>query len=152
MDINNKYIYTHKQIGLDECEIFFTATNITNENESVYISGEVGYDGDEKTIRLIYNLSDNQIIVNSDYRLLASKTDAEIYKHTYKITNTNPNGKIVELDDDAIPYYRFPRTKDGISIPRVIHEIFRVYQDDNIKNKPEIIIPSELYVYYVVNE
>ena len=40
---NNKYIYTHKQIGFDEYEIFFTSTNITNENETVYIRGEVGY-------------------------------------------------------------------------------------------------------------
>jgi hypothetical protein len=149
---NNKYIYAHKKIGEDLDEIFFTATNITYENETVYISGEVGYQHDNKTIHLIYNLADNEIIVNSDYRLLSERVAAEKYKHSYKITNSNPNGELIKIEADSIPYYRFPRTKDGISIPNLIHQIFKVYQDDNVKNKPQIIIPSELYVYYVVNE
>ena len=150
--MDNKYFYTHKKIAVDLDDIFFTAKNITNENEMVYISGEVGYLHDAKTIHLIYNLAANEIIVNSDYRLLSERTAAEKYKHSYKITNTNPNGELIKIEPDSIPYYRFPRTKDGVTIPNLIYQIFKVYEDNNIKNKPQIIIPSELYVYYVVNE
>jgi hypothetical protein len=137
-------IYKHKKIAKDMYDIFFTATNITHENNIYYITGEIGYQGDEKTITLIYNVSTNEIIVHSNYRLMVRDNDT--YNGTYKMTATNPNCKLLHLDD-SIPYYRFPRTKDGISIPHAIHEIFKVFEDQSITHKPQISIPCKWYTY-----
>ena len=142
-------IYKHKKIAEDMYDIFFTATNIIYENNIIYITGEIGYQGDEKTIKLIYNLSDNQIIINSDYRLMLRDNDK--YNGTYNMIVTNPNCELLQLDD-SIPYYRFPRTKDGISIPHAIHEIFKVFKDPSSKQKPQIIIPCDFYAYANVHK
>ena len=48
----------------------------------------------------------------------------ELYKDDYKMTKTHPECKLIDVGVDCIPYYRFPRSKDGISIPRVIQGIF----------------------------
>ena len=98
----DRYIYEYKKIAEDMYEIFFTATNITYENDRIYIIGDVGYQGDEKTIRLIYHISQNEIIIDSDYRLLHCEKDE--YIGTYKMIVTNPSCKLLKLDNDQLTF------------------------------------------------
>ena len=64
------------------------------------------------------------------------------------MTVTNPECELLKISDDSIPYFRFPRSKDGISIPRTIYQIFKELEDST-KIKPLIVIPSELYYYNI---
>lgn len=146
-------------------DIIFIADNIIENNNIVYVEGSIGYEFDRITIKLIYDLQENKIYIASNYRLLGSELEYELFKDTFQMSydkywiyeNENENENYVlkekiitenykKIDETAIPYYRFPRTKDGITIPRVVYNIFKVFSDENAI-KPDIIIPNSFNVY-----
>jgi len=150
----------------EEEDYFFITSKIYSDKKVIIVEGTIGYSFDPTDIKLIYNLEENKIYIASYYRFLHSESDGKLFFDQYKMTNglvilnkTSLDGKTEELvqitnnecelhekTSDSIPYYRFPRSKDGISIPRAIFNIFKVFQDPNAYH-PEIIIPSEFYVY-----
>jgi hypothetical protein len=153
-------------------DIIFIADNIIENNNIVCVEGSIGYEFDRINIKLIYDLQENKIYIASSYRLLGHELEHELFKDTFQMSydkewvyekekeNENLNQtenyilkkKIIsenykKFDEIAIPYYRFPRTKDGITIPRLIYNIFKVFSDENAI-KPDIIIPNSHNVYY----
>jgi hypothetical protein len=144
---------------IDDYDVIFIANKITNHNNILYVIGSVGYSFDPVYIELIYDLNKNIIHVTSDYRLLDFQKEYELYKNTYQIsydkylTYKTENieeipikDKYSEISEKSIPYYRFPRSKDGISIPRVIYNIFKVFSSSE-SEKPYIIIPINFNIY-----
>ena len=149
-----------------EHNYFFIAEKIYSDEKVIIVEGTVGYSFDPTEIKLIYDLVENKIFVSSYYRFLYSESDGKLFFDKYKMTNglvilnkTNSDGKtesivkitnneceLLESELDSIPYFRFPRSKDGVSVPRAIYNIFKVFQDPNASH-PEIIIPSEFYFY-----
>lgn len=132
----------------------------SNSDDMIYIEGTVGYIYDPKEIKLLYNKKDNYIIVLSDYRLLNEPVDYKLFNDSFNFTSGNKpdfnietkeltfdldiESKTIDKDDDSVPYFRFPRSKDGISIQRLIYNIFKIYHEENV-TKPNIIVPSEFY-------
>ena len=172
--INSIEGLTIKDIEISDEDIIFFADNIIENNNIVYIEGSIGYEFDRITIKLIYDLQENKIYIASNYRLLGHELEYELFKDTFQMSydkewvyekknenenlNQNENENYVlkekiisenykKIDETAIPYYRFPRTKDGITIPRLIYNIFKVFSDQNAI-KPDIIIPNSHNVYY----
>lgn len=160
--------YTNKYdvCSVSEHNYFFIANKIYSDEKLIIVEGTVGYSYDPTDIKLIYDLVENKIYVASYYRILECESDCKLFFDKYKMTNglvilnkTNSDGKteslikisndeckLLESELDSIPYFRFPRSKDGVSVPRAIYNIFKVFQvPDTIH--PEIIIPSEFYVY-----
>lgn len=150
-----------------ESYIYFIASNIYEDEFILGVEGTVGYGFDPTTIKLIWDKIENKIYITSSYRLLHSETDYNLYSNKYKLTSgllsniekqSDGTEKLVfkmvegceklEPNINGVPYYRFPRSKDGITIPRVIHNIFKIFQDESEDIiKPEIIIPSEFHYY-----
>ncbi len=143
-----------------DTHIIFIVTNIEENNNILNITGDIGLWNDPKyDIKLIYDMNENKIYISSYYRLLYELDEHKLFINTFDAPHDKiwkyENGKLVEinvpehvldLDDDSIPYYRFPRSKDGISIPRVIFNTFKVFSDEKAI-KPKIIIPSNWDVY-----
>lgn len=157
-------------------DIIFIADNIIENNNIVCVEGSIGYEFDRITIKLIYDLQENKIYIASSYRLLGHELEHELFKDTFQMSyvkewvyekenedekenlNEKENENYVlkekiitknykEIDETAIPYYRFPRTKDGITIPRLVYNIFKVFSDETAI-KPDIIIPNSHNVYF----
>jgi|688.fasta_scaffold563850_1 hypothetical protein len=160
--------YTNKYdvCSVSEHNYFFIAKKIYSDEKVIIVEGTVGYSYDPTNIKLIYDLVENKIYVASYYRFLHSVSDCKLFFDKYKMTNglvilnkTNSDGKteslvkisndeckLIESELDSIPYFRFPRSKDGVTIPRTIYNIFKVFENNTVTH-PEIIIPSEFYVY-----
>lgn len=160
--------YTNKYdvCSVSEHNYFFIANKIYSDEKVIIVEGTVGYSYDPTDIKLIYDLVENKIYVGSYYRFLHSVSDGKLFFDKYKMTNglvilnkTNSDGKteslvkisndeckLIESELDSIPYFRFPRSKDGVTIPRTIYNIFKVFENHTVTH-PEIIIPSEFYVY-----
>ncbi len=146
----------------DSC--YFIASNIYSDDKKIIVEGTVGYSYDPRDIKLIYDLELNQIYIGSYYRFVHDPIEGELFYDKYEITNgkvvidvkkdnttdlvtiLNDSCKLHEKEHDGLPYYRYPRSKDGIVIPRVVYNVFKVFQDPNVPH-PKIIIPSEFYVY-----
>ena len=166
IDYTDGKIFDITKFNLNNCmydtHIIFTVDNIEENNNILHIEGTVGYYYDPKfNIKFIYDLNENKIYIASNYRLLHSPDENQLYKDTFEMPLnkiwTYKDNKIVEndvteyelsVDDDGVPYYRFPRSKDGIGIPRVIFNVFKIFSDENAV-KPKIIIPSNYYIYGV---
>jgi len=146
-----------KVLTSDDLEIVFTASCIMSNGDFLYVEGDVGYCHDLKEISLALDKTNNIIYILSGYRLLYEPDDYLMFNDTFTYTvgskpvwnnerlnfmDTN-DVSIITKSVDSTPYYRFPRTKDGISILRVIYNIFKVFHTDG--PKPSIVIPSEYY-------
>lgn len=154
------HIYEQKDLGED---IHFILDGIIEDecDNYIYIYGEVGYPGDTKAIELMFKIDENRIYVCSSYRILHEPNECKKYANSYEITLGNAyyydkendklgrkeakDMKMLKIQGGSIPYYRFPRTKDGITIPNVIHNIFKIYETN--ETKPTIMIPTE-WSYY----
>jgi len=158
IDLTNGFSMAFEEI--DDYDVIFIAEEIIEDNNIVYLTGTIGYYFDPVYIELLYDLSNNKIYIMTDYRLLSSEIDFELYKNTYQIsydkywtfdkTKNTSNEEIItdkyqEINNISIPYYRFPRSKDGISIPRVLHNVFKVFSSE--EQKPDIIIPINRNIY-----
>ncbi len=143
----------------------FTA-NIINEyiNKDYHIlqvNGTIGYSADTQEATFYYDIKLNKIYVYGNYRMMACEFEVNLFKDTFEmdyekhwkleyngihhnlkeIVNDN---KYENIGENSIPYYRYPRTKDGISIPRIIYNVFKIFSNSDIpkENKPKIIIPN----------
>jgi hypothetical protein len=158
IDLTNGFSMAFEEI--DDYDVIFIADEIIENNNIVYLTGTIGYYFDPVYIELLYDLSNNKIYIMTDYRLLSSEIDFVLYKNTYQIsydkywtfdkTKNTSNEEIItdkyqEINNISIPYYRFPRSKDGISIPRVLHNVFKVFSSE--EQKPDIIIPINRNIY-----
>ncbi len=145
----------------DSC--YFIARRIYSDDKKIIVEGTIGYSYDPRDLKLIYNLEENIIYIASYYRLLHHPSDANLFFDKYEMTNgkvvidveekegelvtiTNNECELLTKDYDGIPYYRYPRSKDGIAIPRVVYNVFKVFQDSDAIH-PKIIIPSEWNTY-----
>lgn len=147
-----------------ECDenIFFISNDIYEDKDILTVEGTIGYFGDPLKIKLIHVFEENKIYVLNIYRLLYSEIDYKLFNNRYNITNglildnikqedntqkiiynKTKGFELLKMNENSIPYYRFPRSKDGISIPRAIYNIFKIFESEI---KPEIIIPTELYI------
>ncbi len=90
--------------------------------------------------------------------------ELELYKDTFEMCYDKywrfEDNKLIEyietdnynhIGENSIPYYRFPRTKDGMNIPRIVHNIFKVFRDENAI-KPKIIIPISMNTYRTIKK
>ena len=78
---------------------------------------------------------------------LQSKLNVKIDEDTLRsFDHKYINENYKKLNETSIPYYRFPKSKDGVSIPRVIYNIFNIFRDKT-SIKPNIIIPNNLNIY-----
>jgi hypothetical protein len=148
---------------IDYYDIIFRTDKIIENNNILYITGTIGYDFDSTSIELIYDIIENKIYIASCYRLLIFNQEYELFQNSYQMSYDKVwyyekvnDGYILqekdittqyyEIDEKSIPYYRFPRTKDGISISRVIYNIFKIFRDEK-SIKPTIIIPNNFNIY-----
>ncbi len=136
---------------------------ITNSYHIIKVCGSIGYSGDTQYVEYYYDKIANKIYIHGSYRTVHSENDAELFKDTFemsydkywKLENDGTHHNLKELKDECnyekideftVPYYRFPRTKDGITIPKVIHNVFKVFSEST-ENKPKIIIPNIFNIY-----
>ncbi len=148
---------------LDEYDIIFQLDEIIENNNILYISGFVGYSFDDTSVKFIYDMNENKIYIDNQYRTIISIKEYDLFVNTYKISydkiwkyekinnqycllERTIDVKYKENNATSIPYYRFPRTKDGISIPRLVYNIFTIFRDEN-SIKPLIIFPNNLNIY-----
>ncbi len=143
-------------------DTLFSAGTITEfirrDVQLLIVRGYIGYSADTSDVEFIYDKIANIIYVYGSYRTMTYGMENELYKDSFEISydkywkfeNYNLNeyntDKQYETIDNTMPYYRFPRTKDGISIPRVIFNVFKIFNDDTA-NKPKIIIPNIFNTY-----
>ncbi len=99
----------------DICE-YWLEEKLINESNLFNYTGTVGYPTDPKSIDFIYDSKDKIINVNSR-RLLITNPQIENFDN-WKYTNNTLK------DNDSSPYFRFPRSKDGVTIPRFFNTVF----------------------------
>jgi hypothetical protein len=85
-----------------------------------YIIGECGFDKEyEKSKFLFEYYEESDEITITDYRI-AICAEEDVIKYEPYIKYKMPR----KDDAVAIPWIRFPRTKDGVSLPQLIERIF----------------------------
>jgi hypothetical protein len=148
---------------LDEYDIIFTADSVAENNNIVHVRGNIGYSFDPTAIQLLYDIKENKIYIASTYRMMTGNYEIDLFRedfkmsyqkdwsleivdNNYQIKEHSITEEYMEITSDSMPYYRFPRSKDGISIPRVIFNIFKIFQDDKAI-KPMIMIPIIYNIY-----
>jgi hypothetical protein len=169
---------TNKQIDFNKCnylddinmyDTIFTASiineYINTDSNLLCVYGTIGYSADTQDADFIYDKKNNKIYIISRYRMITDNNELELYKDYFEMSydkywklDTTVKTELKEIPietkyekigDNSIPYYRYPRTKDGISIPRVIFSVFKIFSNENIPNelKPKIIIPNNTEGY-----
>jgi len=154
-----------KHPEMDNETIIFNCQKFIFHNQKlVFVEGLIGYHwGDFVSISFIYDLEANIIYICSRYRLLGHEQELDLFAGTFEISydkywefnqveecgliQVPDNNNYEPMSNTSIPYYRFPRSKDGISIPRAVYNIFKVFQDPAIINKPRIVIPNHFSIY-----
>ena len=74
-------------------------------------------------------MSNNSIdyaLYKDDYEICIDKFWT-VDKNSYKIVENDTEERYKDIDIECIPYLRYPRTKDGITIPRIIHNVFKIF-------------------------
>ena len=105
----------------DNYELFYWANFIPHfNNKTTLIVGECGFDTvcEKNKFTFEYNSETDTIFVNDTYRNCLCSP--ELYEKYYTNIHYNDNKK---QNKWSIPWIRFPRTKDGISIPLLIERI-----------------------------
>jgi hypothetical protein len=158
--IDYKKIYYDDNIYM--YDIIFTANIITefisNNSHLLYVKGTIGYSADTQDANFIYDKKTNIIYVESYYRLMTGEIENEIYTEGFEVSydkywkfeNNNLNEYKMNVNyesiENSMPYYRFPRTKDGISVLRVIYNVFKIFSYEKVF-KPKIVIPNCFNLY-----
>ena len=104
----------------DEYNLFYWCyllPSLTNGHTKVI--GECGFDTtyEKSTFEFTYNEKEDCVYYNKDYRTVI--VENETYNKYKKYIQSDK-----DLTDNALPWIRFPRTKDGIAIPVLIEKIF----------------------------
>ncbi len=158
------YVKTSHEGTIRQYDNIFTA-DIIDEYKSrlhniIHLYGTIGYSADTQDVEFIFDKKANKIYVCGTYRMLSCEFEQDLYKDTFeicpdkywglekehyltKVKEINVDKKYEEIDYDGIPYYRYPRTKDGLTIPRIIYSVFKIFSNPDIpkENKPKIVVP-----------
>jgi len=137
---------------------------ITSNYHILKVSGTIGYSADTQDAEFYYDVKENKIYVYGNFRMMACDFEVNLFKDTfemdyekhwklhydgihYSLKEIINDNKYEKIGENSIPFYRYPRTKDGISIPRIIYNVFKVFSNPDIPNKPKIIIPNYFNKY-----
>ena len=104
------------EIG-SEYALFYWANFVPHyDGKTVFVIGECGFLEKEKFV-FKYNLETDTVSFSKKYRMCLCSP--EIYNKYYLNIKREDNEQML-----TIPWIRFPRTKDGISIPQLVERIF----------------------------
>ena len=104
------------EIG-SEYALFYWANFVPHyDGKTVFVIGECGFLEKEKFV-FKYNLETDTVSFSKKYRMCLCTP--EIYNKYYLNIKKEDNEQIL-----VIPWIRFPKTKDGISIPQLVERIF----------------------------
>jgi hypothetical protein len=89
----------------------------------VRVLGRVGYDLDSESadFHFTWNEGENMIIVHSPYRWLAFEAEAAAHRERFECISEEAQQR---LHTGAVPYYRFPHTKDGTTLIEILEVLF----------------------------
>jgi hypothetical protein len=102
-----------------ECEsaFFYWANFVPHyDGKTIFVIGECGFLEKEKFV-FKYDLETDTVSFSKKYRMCLCTP--EIYNKYYLNIKREDNEQML-----AIPWIRFSRTKDGISIPQLVERIF----------------------------
>ena len=104
-----------------EYDLFYWANFVPHFIDGkFYIIGECGFDKEyEKSTFLFEYYEESDTVTVTDYRItVCNEEDCVRYEPYLKYRTPRNDDTIV------IPWIRFPRTKDGVSVPQLIERIF----------------------------
>lgn len=141
--VNNLALPSYPTDNKDEI-IYWNGTAIRNpynREKEIIVEGTVGYHYDKVKVKFYYQLQEKKIIVDSTYRLLRCENENLI---NMCVMTPALDGSLIELKE-CVPYFRFPRSKEGIEVPILVREVFKIFQSNKIEDfvKPLIYFNSE---------
>lgn len=141
--VNNLALPSYPTDNNDEI-IYWSGTAMRNPHrreKEIIVEGTVGYHYDKVKVKFYYDFVEKKIVVDSTYRLLHCENEDLI-----KMCVMTPalDGSVIKLKE-AVPYFRFPRSKEGIEVPKLVKEIFKIFQSRKYEDfiKPLIYFSSE---------
>lgn len=107
----------------DEYDLFYRATFIPliDKNKSYTLHIETGFDIHYERKTFICSLYNRNVIVQDDFRMVNCPYEYEIYKNKLYYYNK----ETMLYAKDSMPWIRFPRTKDGVSIPLLLDRVLQ---------------------------
>ena len=106
----------------DEYDLFYRATFVPliHKNDAYTIVIETGFDIHYERKTLICTLNGNDVTFDDDdYRMtICPASEYEIYKNKISYKKKEETSEATTM-----PWIRFPRTKDGVSIPLLLDRI-----------------------------
>jgi len=97
--------------------LFYWANFVPHyDGKTIFVIGECGFSEKEKFV-FKYDLETDTVSFSKKYRMCLCTP--EIYNKYYLNIKREDNEQIL-----VIPWIRFPKTKDGISIPQLVERIF----------------------------
>jgi hypothetical protein len=112
-------------------DLIYWAYFIPNEFEdNITIFGECGFDQkyEKKEFKMYYYPDNDTLIYREEYRTVIIKDELfNRYKNNLIYRgdiDVIANTLLIENNNYSLPWIRFPRTKDGITIPLLIERIF----------------------------
>ena len=102
-----------------EYPLFYWANFVPHyEGKMIFIIGECGFDKDFEKKRFVFKYNDETDTITFCEKYRMCICSPEIYGKYYL------NIRLPEATQTlAIPWIRFPRTKDGVSIPQLVQRI-----------------------------
>jgi hypothetical protein len=91
--------------------------------DEVRVLGRVGYDLDSESadFHFAWNAGSEMLIVYPPYRWLMKEEEAIAYRNSFECVN---EASQQQLYGGAVPYYRFPHTKDGTTLIEILEVLF----------------------------
>ena len=128
-------IKTDENICSDEYDLIYYAYHIPNEfNKNVVnIIGEAGFDPEyeKDSFKFEYYKDEDIVIYRNNYYRSVCVPDEYYNKYKNNVYYRGETDVIAssiplknENDIHGLPWFRYPRTKDGILIPQLIEKIF----------------------------
>ena len=108
-----------------EYDLFYWANFVPHFVAGEFIIiGECGFDKEcEKSNFLFQYEEDSDTVTITNYRTAICNPE-EFARYDLHIKFKRPRTEEIITETVAIPWIRFPRTKDGVSIPQLIERIF----------------------------
>lgn len=132
---SNGTITTDENMCSDEYDLIYWSCFVPNEfdNEVINIIGEAGFDFKYEKNNFAFNYypTEDMVIYNDNYyrTCIVSKELFDKYKDNiiYREYGNDVVASSIEVKNDSdysLPWIRYPRTKDGVTIPLLIEKIF----------------------------
>lgn len=128
-------IKTNENMCSDEYDLIYYAYHVPNEfNKNVInIIGEAGFDPEfeKDSFKFDYYKDEDLVIYRNNYYRSVCISDELFDKYKDNVFYRGETDDVAssiplknENDKNALPWFRYPRTKDGILIPQLIEKIF----------------------------